>query len=1190
MNNNKKLLKSTILLGVGLSATSLILPILLNKEGVSKQEIILNNDSLKLGLERISDPSQSEMNRINSDVSTFNSDVNSLLSNSGNYGYNVNLKWSKTDSEIRKILPSTLGFEKPANYFKAEYLGGWGDVASTTKFSNFNNAKGTVDLEWNGSYQWITGTKYWFTKKGTIGGFGADMDGDGKIDSGKNTVLSKVEQTSINLSDTLVSELSVDPNNNYFIGKYIKTTSTDMPEVFSSSLEENKFNYEIVKEPAIGVAVVTVTPKYVYSTSGLKTNMAFGSSKYSKEIVISNIGINRSTKANIELLNTPESNEYFKHFTLEDIKTNKPVGAAPFDWRKIASYKVQTPYNQAVYSVNLTNFNVPNKTFDMQVIADKAFINGLLKENIMIGTLTIKVLNTSNKPEDLDGDGTLDEKKTTSINIIKNSSFDKKYQADQVTLEIAKSWLNITVINPWMIKVAGGFIEGPVNMEIVNADIQTGIVTVKVWVEHSFKMVLIDGEEVCVDGGELIQMYEITGLTIPPIVPEKDLDGDGVPDVAKQTELIVTQTLQPNLSLMASEVTLDNIKNWFSIEIKDSWKVLSPNGVFINTPVSTTIVSSENKKGEVVIKFEIFKSFKKIIIPGNPPIESCIEGGPIEITKTITGFKILKPTVVSSGEYNLDNQVNNSSELFTVNDIKSYVFNNLITGGKPENFNINNILVSNIERYNGRIIFNIQLNNFVDLNNNVVTTGFNWVKVTLTGFKILNPTIIESTTYQVLGYENKPATSENFDIAAIKNFVSEPFNAVIKGDLPEKWNTNMILISSATYKNGEITAVVRLTKCIDVEGKESNNFIPVEITLKGFKRIKPTFLITQSGPITIEKQQTVVATSVNNFGIKDYIFSYNNLNPNIIIGGDFVPKFGANDIQINKDAVYNNLKGNISVEITLLRWYDENGEEQYSKPGFSLNPIKVELTGFKKIKPTKIKTTGEYDDETNEKIKPINVSEIMDLTNRHANSFTIEDIKVLIIQNRSEIISGDVVQDFNKFDIIINENNVKYNNKNGSIVVKISLKKWYDRNGFPLEFNGDLECSGTIMLMGFFIPKDNTILYASIGGGGGGLLLLILIALLAIYASNRKRALDQYDEYNDEENYSEFENEEDNQYLLEDQNGNEENYLEFKNEADQYDEYNDEEYNDEEYNDEEYNDEENYSEFENEEEETKILE
>ena len=140
------------------------------------------------------------------------------------------------------------------------------------------------------------------------------------------------------------------------------------------------------------------------------------------------------------------------------------------------------------------------------------------------------------------------------------------------------------------------------------------------------------------------------------------------------------------------------------------------------------------------------------------------------VSVTFTGFKVLKATNITRGNINLPDQSNNLSSSYTDEMIKSYIFNNLIIGDKPEGFTKENILLFSVIRADGKITFNASLNKFID-DNGVVQENdkFIPVNITFTGFKVSKPTNITSDDRNLSGQSNN--LSSTYTDEMIKQYI-----------------------------------------------------------------------------------------------------------------------------------------------------------------------------------------------------------------------------------------------------------------------------------------------------------------------------------------------------------------------------------------------------------------------------------
>ena len=487
----------------------------------------------------------------------------------------------------------------------------------------------------------------------------------------------------------------------------------------------------------------------------------------------------------------------------------------------------------------------------------------------------------------------------------------------------------------------------------------------------------------------------------------------------------------------------------------------------------------------------------------------------------LTGFKVLVKTDIKGGNINLPDQSNNLSSSYTDEMIKSYIFNNLITGDRPEVFTQENIVLSNIIRYSKEISLRVSLNKYINFEGQEEETRFKAVNIIFTGFKTPSPTVIENGDIIPNNANNYFAI--DYTDATIKQYI---FDNLITGDRPVGFTKENIILSNVINLPKKITFRASLNKFINTEGENKvDGFIFVNISFTGFKILKPTNII--DGPIVLKNQSSNLSINYTNEMIKTHIFDN-------LITGDRPKGFTKENIVLSH---INWSNGKITFDASLNKYINTDGEEEIN--GFNL--VEITFTGFKVLMTTNIKSGD---------IEPNNAN------NYFAIDYTDAMIKQYIFDN---LIIGDKPEGFSKNNIIL----TKIMRGDGKITFNAYLNKYINTEVIDTEIGFT---NVKIIFIGFLediIPEikinNMPIIIGSVAGGGTCILLIIVGLILFKVKKNKliKINYDENEQYYENENENEQYYENENEQYYENENENEQYY---ENENEQYYENENEEY------------------------------
>lgn len=399
-------------------------------------------------------------------------------------------------------------------------------------------------------------------------------------------------------------------------------------------------------------------------------------------------------------------------------------------------------------------------------------------------------------------------------------------------------------------------------------------------------------------------------------------------------------------------------------------------------------------------------------------------GNTMRTTIEITGFKKVTPTGIL-GTYDVKNLFF-QPQYVSEEEIRNIIFENMITGSVPENFNKRNIVFLNIERNNlyGNIKAEITLNLFYDRLGDIQTSGADSVTVQINGFVATNytsfPSIIPIKSDKLASDISVPEIQQIiFDF--IEKDIYVPGTTPDKGyfTIPPGFKKENILIDkyNITYNNisGFIRFSPRINSYYDEFGiiNTSPKTIP-SITIKGFKTVQPTIIVSDLGQIPNSNNDRYASDFVNNLLMaKIYIKS---LMPSSMIP----PLFNESTDILLSNILADNLSGTFSATVAFNNYFDSNGFIRQS--GFE--PVDIIITGFTNTIPTV-------------SLPRINMKD----SSRLPSSITEEQIKEIILKNYQGLAPKTSTKNIKFLTPPI------WTNQSGKIEVIPTLNRWVDRDG-----------------------------------------------------------------------------------------------------------------------------------------------
>lgn len=399
-----------------------------------------------------------------------------------------------------------------------------------------------------------------------------------------------------------------------------------------------------------------------------------------------------------------------------------------------------------------------------------------------------------------------------------------------------------------------------------------------------------------------------------------NLENQTMPPTSDRQNVVATTWLQ---KLMSDKTKLVDFT--FSNGVPSTYYDISANAV------------ADNLKGTITITISPGVCFtrKQMITANNTynSINNRYYEFVAEKTKptvfVISGFKQVKPTKLIT---NID--VNNpyiQPQYVTYDEIKKIILNKGISGDLPEGFNEDNIVISNIQRFNisGSINVNVSLSLYYDNNGDIKTTGFSSQLVTIKGWATTNASTLPSTI--VVNRNILPTDlSANQIQEIIYNYIVENKQIWVPGEktgnfiFPPNFSKGDIIIKNARILADNTVGTVRVDvnakNFYDADGQVTNFESTIgRVTIRGLKSVSPTVLGSDT---------------------YDFIDPTNSLYPSDVLAlpmylknfiGSQIPSFMKPDNFVDeRDIVLTNMEANnqsgvLIATVSLINYYDGNG-------------------------------------------------------------------------------------------------------------------------------------------------------------------------------------------------------------------------------------------------------------------------
>ncbi len=447
----------------------------------------------------------------------------------------------------------------------------------------------------------------------------------------------------------------------------------------------------------------------------------------------------------------------------------------------------------------------------------------------------------------------------------------------------------------------------------------------------------------------------------------------------------------------------------------------TPEGFSINNIIDVSRVSFDNAAGTVEVGIKITNYYDERT--------GEIERSNLKSdTVTFTGFKHVGPTKVTSSDP-IDVEVSHGifpddySEISALELVKKNY--NKILDPLPIDFDASNIIRVNEftpDNLTGTIRLSVIVNNYFDENSNISRIPKPFV-FTLGGFSHSSQTIInEDVTLDSISTMSMDKMDGKDVIDLIMNHRDAFLNPV-----PESFSRSNIIFDSIINKNnkeGSMQVSLAYTNTYNEKGSVSFDAIPTIVTIRGFqKSTNVTELKVDRLKLPEYAGMLAQNLAANSNKVKELIFS-DKESIFTVLPSDF----SYSDLVVTS-ITYNNLVGELYVDMSLSRYYDDESSLIYdsTKPRIFNHFI---FSGFMSVKPTELKN---------------NTITLDSLSTEIASSLT--DLIALrnIVWRNKDTLFTDLPKDFN-----INDINVEYNyanNNTGKLYINVNIDKWYNTKG-----------------------------------------------------------------------------------------------------------------------------------------------
>ncbi len=521
-----------------------------------------------------------------------------------------------------------------------------------------------------------------------------------------------------------------------------------------------------------------------------------------------------------------------------------------------------------------------------------------------------------------------------------------------------------------------------------------------------------------------------------------------------------------NYNYVPSDSERENLiaSEWWEEQLQKKTPILNikiDNGIPHSFTNNSAYVTVDNRKG--TIQFNI-RLGTKIIIE-NPFSRGALNGKirnyraiSENVIRTIPGFKQIKPTSLEPDIYLRSNSVL-QPQYVTVDDIKRIILTEGgIHGDLPRGFNLDNIIISKIDRFNpnGEIRVKAKLNLYYDRYGNLQQNdNSSYTDIKIRGFastsesKLPNPIKLNNRFLNLKGTLATNVSIEQikeiiYDKIKEEKLIWQPFEGKTTNNLfPANFSKDDLIIENEDIvylnKEGKISVQVRSKNYFDRNGQVSH--VPTllttltgarSVTIEGFQSVIPTRISTRPYELRSEQYQDLYPTdlSANLTILKFYLHSaYSNTLPQ-----SFDP---IKDIEFS-NVVANNRTGELTADVTLNKYFDTS----YNFRTSGWKPVRVVFRLANSLQSTSLPKTIDVRKSPNK--------EISMLKSKFAFEVNEPQLKTIV----RDSLAPNVVPNY--FTV----NNLKFKEppryEGSQIKVKPILTLWVDNNGLihqePKEF------------------------------------------------------------------------------------------------------------------------------------------
>ncbi len=487
-------------------------------------------------------------------------------------------------------------------------------------------------------------------------------------------------------------------------------------------------------------------------------------------------------------------------------------------------------------------------------------------------------------------------------------------------------------------------------------------------------------------------------------------------------------------SLITSDMLRDILWSFRNEYIENLPENFSQNDMFFNFSEAYP----NNLNGTISLTINLTRYYSKstgeLILP-NVGLSS-----PMSQSVTIGGFKsIAGPTsIVSSLDVTSlfpPDALPRPSEMTPSELVNLLLISKGSITNLPENFNVTNIKIipSTIEvnNLNGFLYATVQINKYYDNTGLLHNDENGWIPfpVKFYGFKHQQPTEVQSVI-SLPEFKNKKASdfSKEEILAALRqNYLTKPYDFITNlpdGFVPE--NIKMFNFSGAVNnKLGQISGIITIDKFYNKQGvlNKPGEYLEVSVLLIDFQVVGQTYA---NNLITLNEFNDQLPTLVKNEDIENSIYANrDNIYSNLPAG------ISKDQLQISIESK-SNKTGVVSARLTLYKYYNKNGALVDTTDITAAYVTPITIKGFKKALPTSAVDSFH--------VLGFNDTLPSDVDTTVLSQYIWEN-RTLLLQNIPDSLKQSQM----------NVSVVEALNKEGSLVIKLSLNTYYDDDSNVVE-------------------------------------------------------------------------------------------------------------------------------------------